>query len=315
MALHYVTFCLILILLIMLPGIASSDSWFGYVKTTDDFWSVYRHGNNMSFESDQLIEGRIEAFEGPRGRVLSPYCSHFQDMNLIDVRLNERTGATEGNYSSQEHIDAWAQIRMPVGLEIAKFNSSDTYTYAIKFIERWQAYISASQRLEYSGKNINNRDFSGNNFDFVGANLLFNKNLSKDRTIEMRLDRMNATVLATDDDIIQIERKPTGDLNYQISTSTTGIADLKYQQSGQKFDQAPLTGYEILNSGDERYYGSFNITKKMLMKSRFSDSRESDQWLPCCYQGWKDMNILDRRTLNVEEIFNCACSGMQGEIQ
>ena len=304
---------LILILFILLPAIASSDSWFGYVKTTDDFWNVYRHGNNMSFKSDQYIDGEIKAFVGPRCRVLSPYCSHFQDMNLIDVRLKERTGASEGNYSSQEHIDAWTQIRMPVGLDIAKSTSSDTY--AIKFIEQWQAYISASQRLEYSGKNINNRDFSGNNFDFVGANLLFNKNLSKDRTIEMRLDRMNATVLATDDDIIQIERKPTRDLNYQVSTNTTGIADLRYQQSGQKFDQATLTGYEILNSGDERYYGSFNITKKMLMKSRFPDSRESDQWLPCCYQDWKDMNILDRRTLNAEEIFGCACSEVQGEIQ
>jgi hypothetical protein len=297
----------------MLPGIASSDSWFGYVKTTDDFWSVYRHGDNMSFESNQYIEGKIKAFVGPRGRVLSPYCSHFQDMNLIDVRLNERTAASEGNYSSQEHIDAWAQIRMPVGLDITKSTYSDTYL--IKFIERWQANISASQRLEYSGKNINNRDFSGNNFDFVGANLLFNKNLSKDRIIEMRLDRMNATVLATDDDIIQIERKPTRELNYQISTSTTGIADLKYQQSGQRLDQTTLTGYETLNSGDERYYGSFNITKKVRMKSRFPDSRESYQWLPCCYQGWKDMNILDRRTLNAEEIFSCACSGVQGEIQ
>jgi hypothetical protein len=297
----------------MLPGMASSDSWFGYVKTTEDTWSIYRQGNNMSFESDQQIEGKIRPFEGPRGRILSPYCSHFQDMNLIDVRLNERTGATEGNYSSEEHIDAWAQIRMPVGLDIAKSTYSDTYF--IKFIERWQANISASKRLEYSGKNINNRDYSGNNFDFVGTNLLFNKNLSKETTIEMKLDRMNATVLATDDDIIQIDRKPTRDLNYQISTSTTGIADLRYQQSGSEFERVPSTSYEILNSGEERYYGAFNITKKIRMKSRFPDSKESDQWLPCCYQGWKDMNIIDRRTLNAKEIFSCACSGVQGEIQ
>ncbi|MDD2837223.1 MAG: hypothetical protein PHY05_13865 [Methanothrix sp.] len=267
----------------------------------------------MSFESDQQIEGKIKPFEGPRGRILSPYCSHFQDMNLIDVRLNERTGATEGNYSSEEHIDAWAQIRIPVGLDIAKSTYSDTYF--IKFIERWQANISASQKLEYSGKSINNRDFSGNNFEFVGTNLLFNKNLSKDRIIKMKLDRMNATVLATDDDIIQIDRKPTRDLNYQISTSTTGIADLRYQQSGSEFERVPSTSYEILNSGEERYYGAFNITKKICIKSRFPDSKESDQWLPCCYQGWKDMNILDRRTLNAEEIFSCACSGVQGEIQ
>ena len=60
----------------------------------------------MSFKSDQYIEGKIKAFEGPRGRVLSPYCSYFEDMNLNDVRLKERTAALEGNYSSSEHIDA-----------------------------------------------------------------------------------------------------------------------------------------------------------------------------------------------------------------
>jgi hypothetical protein len=307
---------LITILFILLTVTASSDSWFGYVKTKDDFWSVYRQGNNMSYKSDQLIEGKIKTVVGPRGRILSPYCSHFQNMNLIDVRLNERTGASEGNYSSEEHIDAWEQIRMPVGLDITKYSNYDNFdNYLVKFIEQWQANISASQRLEYSGQNINDRDFSGNNFDYAGANLLYNKNLSKDRTVEMRLNRMNATILATDDDIIQTEKKPTRNLNYQISTSTTGIADLKYQQSGQKFDKDPSIGYEILNSGNERYYGSFNITKKIRMKSRFTDSKEADQWLPCCYQGWKDMNILDKRTLNAEEIFSCACSGIQGEIQ
>ena len=88
-------------------------------------------------------------------------------------------------------------------MDIAKSTYSDTYI--IKFIEKWPANISASQRLEYSGKCINNRDFSGNNLDFVGTNLLYNKKLSKDRVIEMRLDRMNATVLATDDKIIQVE--------------------------------------------------------------------------------------------------------------
>lgn len=302
---------LIMILLILLPAIGSSDSWLGYVKTTDDFWSIYRYGNNMSYKSDQLIEGRIKSIVGPRGRVLNPYCSNFQDMDLIDVRLKERTGASEGNYSCHEHIDAWAQIRMPVGLDITKSTSSDTY--ATKFIERWQANIASSQTLEYSGKNINNRDFSGNNVDFMGANLLFNKNLSKDRTIEMRLERMNATVIATDDNIIQIERKPTRDLNYHISTNTTGIADLSYQQFGQKLDQSSLNSYETVNEGDERYYGFFNITKAIHMKTQFPDSSGSDQWLPCCYQGWKDMNIFDRKMLSAQEIFNCTCSAAQGK--
>ena len=300
---------LILVLFILLPEIASSESWFGYVKTTGDSWNIYRHSNNISFKSDQSIVGKIKAIEGPQGRVLSPYCSYLEDMNLNDVRLQERTAALEGNYSSYELLDARAQIKPPVDLDIAK--SADSNIYKIDFIEKWPVDISASRSLEYSGKGINNRDFSGNNLDFVGTNLLYNRKLSKELIIKMDLDRMNATVLATDDRIIQVERKPTRDLNFSISICTTGIADLKYQQSGPEFDRVPITGYEILNRGDERYYGSFNITKKISLTSKFVNSKAYDHWLPCCYQGWADLNLLDKNTLDANGIFDCTCSSMQ----
>jgi hypothetical protein len=292
----------------MLPGIASSDSWFGYVKTTDDFWSVYRHGNNMSFESDQYIEGMIKPFEGPRGRVLSPYCSHFENMNLNDINLNERTGAMEGNYSSSEQVAAWAHVNPPIGLDINKPADSDIYI--IEFIEKWPADISASRSLKYSGMGINNQDLSGSNLDFVETNLLYNKKLSKDLFVKMRLEKMNATVIATNDTIISAEKKATRDLDFRISTSTTGIADFKYQQSGSEFNSAPLTSHEILNRGDDRYYGSFNITKNIRISSRFDNSKEKDYWLPCCYQGLKDMNIFDKRSISMDRIFNCTCSGI-----
>jgi len=294
---------LILILFILHFQVASSESWLGYVKTTNDLWSIYRQSENISFESEQHIEGKIEPFSGPRGRVLNPYCSNFEDMNLNEVVLKERTAGLEGNYSSFESIEANSKVNPPIGLEIGRNGSF----YDIDFSENWPVSMIVYRTLEYSGKGINDRDFSGNNLDFVGTDLLYNKELSKSLVLEMRLDRMNATVLATDNEIIQAERKATRDLNFKLSAHTTGIADLKYQQSGTKLDRKSMTGYEVLNGGYERYSGSFNLTKDIRMKSKFDEVEMHEDWLPCCFQGWKDMNPVDKRSHSADGIFNCTC--------
>ena len=300
---------LILLFLILLP-VTSSESWSGYVKTTGDSWFIYRESQNISFNLEQSIKGNIEPIRGPCGRVLRPYGSYFEDAKVNDVRLRERTAASEGNYSSDELVDVRAKVNPPVGLSIVKPAESDVYS--IDFFEIWPANISASRSLEYSGKGINDREFAGNNLDFVGANLLYNKELSKDLNLNMGLEKMNATVLATDNSIIRAERKATRDLDFNLQTHTTGIADLKYQQSGPEYNDVPITGYKIPNYGDERYYGVFNITRHIHMKSRFDELKPDDYWLPCCYQGWVDMNNLDKIGHSSDGIFNCTCSSLQG---
>lgn len=301
---------LILILFAFLPEIALSESWYGYVKTEGETWSIYRQSSNISFKSDQGIEGRIEAFEGPRGRILSPFCSYFEDMDLNEVRLKERTAALEGNYTSFQVLEAKSQVKLPIGLKIAKLNGSDVYM--IDFLEEWPAHISAYRSLDYSGKGINDRDFSGNNVDFVETNLLYNRELSKELNTEISLERMNATVYATDYDIIRTERKATRNLDLRLLTHTTGIADIKYQQSGNEFRSVPVTDRDIINRGEERYYGSFNMTKNIRMRSRFDDTWQDDDWLPCCYEGWIDVSSFDKKGHSAQGIFDCTCSSTEG---
>lgn len=295
---------LMLISFLLLLQVGSSDSWLGYVKTTGDFWSIYRQSENVSFESEQHIEGKIKALTGPRGRILNPYCSNFEDINLNEVLVKERTAGLQGDYSSFESIKANSQVNWPVGLEI---NRNESNLYDISFSENWPVSLTIYRTLEYAGKGINERDFSGNNFDFVGTDLRYNKELSKNQVLEMKLDRMNATVLATNDEILKSERKASRDLNYKLSIHTTGIADIKFQQSGSEPDRKSLTGYEVLNSGTERYSGSYNLTKNILMKSEFKDRKTNEDWLPCCHQGWADMSIFDKSSHNAEGIFNCTC--------
>ncbi|MHB8117199.1 MAG: hypothetical protein ACYDHX_00480 [Methanothrix sp.] len=103
---------------------------------------------------------------------------------------------------------------------------------------------------------------------------LYNHEFSKERSLNMSLERMNATILATDAAIDFGEVKATRDTQYRLQSHSTGIANFKWRQVG--------TDDEILNAGDEQFVGVYDIVKNLRMKSRFDTVRKEDEWLPCC---------------------------------
>ena len=155
--------------------------------------------------------------------------------------------------------------------------------------------------MNYSGKEINNREFVGNSKDYAGANFLYNQEFSKERSLKMSLDRMNATILATDETINLGEVKATRDTQYRLQTHSTGIASFKWRQVD--------ADDSILNEGNERYVGVYDIAKNIRMKSRFDLSRNDDSWLPCCSGGWSNMRLADKKGFgtSAKGVFDCSC--------
>ena len=220
-------------------------------------------------------------------------------MKVNDVRVKERTAALEGSYSSEELLTLKSSTNNSVNATIYKPAGSDIYD--IEFYEHWPVKFSYSKSMNYSGKEINNREFVGNNNDYVGANFLYNHEFSKERSLNMRLERMNATILATDDAIDFSEVKATRDTRYKLQTHSTGIANFEWRQVG--------TDNEILNAGDERFVGVYDIAKNIRMKSRFDTIQKEDDWLPCCSGGFVSMNPLDQRSFkSAKGVFDCTCS-------
>ena len=284
-------------MLLALISSAYSASWSGSVKTDSDSWSINRESSNLSFIYEQSVQGQISPVDY-RGRTLSPYHSYYKDVNVNDVRLKERTAALQGSYSSMELLSLKSSINNSVNMTIVKPAGSDVYT--IDFYERWPVKLSYSKNMTYSGKEINNREFVGNNKDYVGANFLYNHEFSEDRSLKMNLLRMNATILATDGAIDLAEVKATRDTQYRLQSHSTGIANFEWRQVG--------TDDEILNAGDERYVGTYDIVKNMHMKSRFDTIQKEDEWLPCCSGGFFSMTPADQRPFkSAKGIFDCTC--------
>jgi len=284
---------------------ASGASWSGYVKTDSSDWYIYRHGSNLSFDYTQSVEGTISPFD-IHGRMVNPYHSFYADVDINDVRLRERTAAYEGSFSSEEVISLRSSIKSPVYRNITKPAGSPLYT--VTFQEKWPVSLNASRVIDYLGRNINDRDFAGNNLDYAGTELLYNTELSREQKVSMELKRLNATILATNEDIVHAELMATRNLDYQITTHSTGIADLSYRQAGPVYKNK-LGTYQVLAEGDERYYGTFDIDRKIQMNSSFQKIKEPLEWLPCCYGGWDDLLTSrgDGYSSGYKGVFDCTC--------
>jgi hypothetical protein len=261
------------------------------------------------------VEGKISPVES-RGRILSPYQSYYEEIGANDVRLRQRTSSQKGIYKSSDEIEMQSVVYPDeIEIDVDKPAGTDIYTIQYKN-EIWPVFLKADRTLTYFGQQINNRDFEGNNGDFVGANFLYNHELSKEQKSIIWLQRMNATVLATDDSILLAEFKPTKYLGYRINAKTTGIADLSYRLRDSQYD-VKHQNYPALSEGEERYYGTYDLTRKIEMRSVFEKCNDTDDeaeswlptWLPCCYEGWNDMEQLDQRDFgtSAKGVFDCTC--------
>ncbi len=299
------TCILLLTALLVLLGLAQASSRSLKVETEGDTWYIFRESSNMSFTCEQSVQGQISPVDY-RGRTLSPYHSYYEDVNLNDVRVRERTAALAGNYSSAERLRLVSSTGDTVSGTITKPSGSNIYT--ISYYEIWPVGLSYAKSMSYVGRQINNREFVGNNGDYIGTNFLYNQAFSKDRRLLMILESLNATVLATDAAINLAEVKATRDTQYRLQSHSTGIASFRYLQAGAKDG-------EILNAGEERFAGTYDMIRKMRMKSNFTLDQNDDDWLPCCAGGYASMTTADQETFwSARGVFDCTCFQAPGEV-
>lgn len=290
-----------MILLALIAG-ASAASWSSTVSTNSSSWSIFRQSENLSFDYSQSVQGTVSSIDY-HGRTLHSYYSGYQEVDVNDVRLRDRTSAFQGSYSSEELTRLQSDdITYPVYLNITKPTGSPVYT--IQYFERWPVILKSSKSVKYSGKEINDREFAGNNLDFAGSDLLYNKKLTKETKVGLLLKRMNATVLATNNVILSADFMPLKEMDYRITAHTTGIADLKYRETGPKYN-IRRGSYQAVNEGDERYYGNYNITRHIHMNSDFENFTLTYNWLPCISCGWIDLPYYDQKGFGAgaKEIF------------
>lgn len=265
---------ILLCVLVILFMLSTSQSvyWKAAVSGSSFSWTISRVTNNLSFNLSSSVDGIISPIEY-QGRNLSPYQSSYAEIMNNDVGLSQRTAALLGNFSSEESISLKSSNDNPINVSIEK--SRGTEIFSIQFSEAWPSLLISNKNLKYSGKMINDREYGVNNGDYVASNSLYNTNLAKNRKLVLFHERMNATVLATKQSLIEARIEPTGILVYNAYSNTTGIQDLSYRLSGSKYDG--IRGYPPSSGAEDRYYGNFTITRKIINKNALFDFLNESQ--------------------------------------
>ncbi len=294
-------------MLILTVGCASADFWSGYAGTNSTSWSIFRESTQINFYYEQHVSGKVEPVDGPNNRSLNSYYSCYSNVNINDVSIKERLAAFKGNYKCDEIEAMAARDDNVIQSDIVKPSGGNEYT--LTYHEIWPVVMVQLKSIAYSGKEINAREVAGNNLDYAKADFLYSNNLIKDITIREGLSRLNATVVATDNGIETAKREATRSTEFKVRASATGISDFSYLQSGSKYTREPITGYEVLNKGDERYYGKYNMTDVIEMQSSENNSEPEEGGLSCCNGGWDDMLPSDKvgYGMGAKDIFDCTC--------
>ncbi|MCK9586841.1 MAG: hypothetical protein M0Q89_08260 [Methanothrix soehngenii] len=267
------------------------------VGTNNTDWSITRQSDSIKFDYSQYVQGSISPVEY-RGRSLEPYHSSYEEVDVNDVRLRERTSARRGDYASEGVI----LLRADSANSSEFVLSIENGTFMGEFKEEWPAILRSRKSLRYSGQGINSLEYAGNNLDYAGSSLLYNNELSKDSGIDMLITRMNATVqgisLAPNDTVLSAQFMPTKETHYSITMSSTGIADFKYGFSSPNAELKKSI-YPMASEGEERYYGNYNITRSIHMKSDFPRYEEEDDWISCCSAGVYEIGLPERKALSL----------------
>ena len=188
----------------------------------------------MSFELQDYYSGNITGIEAtPQGRMVSGGHSRYIDIDLNDVALKQRRSAFQGEIKSEKYTKLSAEAEEPITREILK--PFGTPFYEFNFTEVWPVHFQSDEAVVYKGTEINDRDLSANNRDFVSASFLYATELSGVRRCRMDFSRVNITLIADNNDVVNVEFLPIKHLNYGIEAFSSGMTDLIIQADGSGY--------------------------------------------------------------------------------
>lgn len=252
--------CTICILFAILSNGCQANTWWGDVSTNSGSIYITRECTNLSMRLEEASSGQVSSIHiTSQGRMISGYYSRYANLQDNDVMLKEKTSAREGSIVFAETNEMNASAENEVTNVETKLAGQPLITDA--FLEQWPVLLSSQRYLRYSGTEINDRDFGGNNMDYAGTNFLYNTKLEKERIYQALIQQLNLTITAdvVNEAIKSVDFMANKITRYRTISNSTGISELKYGQASP--DQLSMTrgniNYDQL--GSQRYYGAFRM--------------------------------------------------------
>lgn len=252
-------------------------------------WGATKEDLAYIYNMDQSVEG-------------NGFFASYKDIDAGDLVIDSK-GHGSGSYSYDSklrseleyYFNTASQDYLSTSERKVVFNESVDYAYAPSRLLlgksfRSGAFVSLGKE-ETCVKNYNTG---------ISMNALFDSldTLSKDISAELYWKD-----ITTDDDPYAMADEATGRTALNVDAAFTGRGHIGALEVG--YDE-----HDVLRMIDEDYIGTFSLIKKMSHESNFRRTQESDDWLPCCFGGWNDMNYRDQKSFGrstTRGVFDCTC--------
>lgn len=260
--------------------------------TTEDLRYIY----NM----DQSVEG-------------NGFFTAYKNINMKDADVDNKLslkskghGSGSYSYDSKMHnefewkYDSISQDYLSTSEWKIAYNESVDYAYAPSRLLLGKSFRSGAflslGKEETCIKNYNMAD----NMVGVSMNAHFDSldTLSKDISAELYWKS-----IATDDDPYSMADEISSKTALNVDAAFTGRGHIGVLEVGDN-------KRDVKRMIDEDYIGTFSIIKKMSHEYNYRMTAESDDWLPCCFGGWSDMNYRDQKSFGrstTRGVFDCTC--------
>ena len=230
-------------------------TWYARVGS----WQIDRNSETVSFILEEYCRGNITGITAtPRGMRVQGIQSKYVNIDLNSVGLKQRRSAFEGEIKSEEYTNISAKAEEPITRDILKRSGSPYYEF--NFTEQWPVHFQSKRALIYTGTMINDLDLAKNNLDWAAMSFRRSPQLSTIRSCKMDLERLNISLLADNDDVLQVDLLPTKSLNYSIQAFSSGLTKLSYAQAASDMRS-------IISGGEEIFFGDYTLSAAINMSA------------------------------------------------
>lgn len=183
-----------------------------------------------------------------------------------------------------------------------KFNESVDYAYGPSRLQLGKSFLSgAFQSLGKEETCVKNYG-SG-----ISMNALFDSldTLSKDISAELywrQVDSVDNPHMGEDWEAFGESHEKSSKTALNVDAAFTGRGHIGVLEVSNSV-------HNVSKLIDEDYIGTFSIVKKMSHEFNYILKAEKEDWLPCCYGGWSDMNFRDQKGFgkSTKGVFDCTC--------
>jgi hypothetical protein len=279
---------MVLVLILWLLFVSISVGRFYHYEESESGW-------HTGLRQSQNVTMHVSGFSMGDGSF-----NRYGEIGLDELTIKDRTSAANGSIFLKEKVDIKADDSNDVTFAANKPPGVNDWYVTVN--ESWPARIDSYRSLDFKGRQINDQESFGDNFEHAGSSLLYAESLRKDTAVTLILKDAEFKAIINDTNnnsnlsnkslsnftvIVSDKFLPNLTLIMDQRLSFTGQATLKYKHSQ---DRVPVL------EGEDNFWGTFTTERNINSTSVHYNFTDIDPDMMSCCLDPKDLREYNLMT-------------------